>query len=136
LLAVPRAQNWDVRRQRRWRQRCEGLSDREALCLCAVQRLSPASLLTFMEVSRYPMQNQWLARTLRYWNKLVDLVQHGPSLLGSTFLANVASGLACGKANTWAAELRTALQFVCPDQVWMPHMLQGQPIIIILLHRT
>jgi hypothetical protein len=61
-------------------------------------------------------------------NKLVDLVQQGPSLLGSTFLANVASGLACSKANTWAAELCTALQFVCPDQVWTPHMLQGQPI--------
>jgi hypothetical protein len=65
---------------------------------------------------------------LCYWNKLVDLVQQGPSLLGSTFLADVASGLACGKANTWAAELRTALQFVYPDQVWTPHMLQGQPI--------
>jgi hypothetical protein len=89
---------------------------------------STASLLTFMEVGRYPMQIQWLARTLRYWNKLVDLVQQGPSLVGSTFLANVASGLACGKANTWAAELRAALQFVCPDQVWTPHMLQGQPI--------
>jgi hypothetical protein len=88
---------------------------------------STASLLTFLEVGRYPMQIQWLARTVRYWNKLVDLVQQGPSLLGSTFLANVASGLACGKANTWAAELRTALQFVC-GPVWTPHMLQGQPI--------
>jgi hypothetical protein len=48
--------------------------------------------------------------------------------LGSTFLANVASGLACGKANTWTAELRAALQFVSLDQVWTPHMLQGQPI--------
>jgi hypothetical protein len=51
-------------------------------------------------------------------------VQQGPSLLGSIFLANVASGLACGKANT---ELRAALQFVCPDQVWTPHMLQARP---------
>jgi hypothetical protein len=64
---------------------------------------STASLLTFLEVGRYPMQIQWLARTLRYWNKLADLVQQGPSLLGSIFLANVASGLACGKANTCAA---------------------------------
>jgi hypothetical protein len=38
----------------------------------------------------------------------------------------VASGLACSKANTWAAELRAALQ--CPDQVWTSHMLQGLPI--------
>jgi hypothetical protein len=36
--------------------------------------------------------------------------------------------MACGKANTWAAELRAALQFVCPDQVWKPYMVQGQPI--------
>jgi hypothetical protein len=50
---------------------------------------STASLLTFLEVGRNPMQIQWLARTVRYWNKLVDLVQQGPSLLGSTFLANV-----------------------------------------------
>jgi hypothetical protein len=91
-------------------------------------RRSAASLLTFMEVGRYAMQIQWLARTLRYWNKLVDLVQQEPSLLGSTFLANVASGLTCSTAITWAAELRAALQFVCPDQVWMPHMLQGLPI--------
>jgi hypothetical protein len=77
------------------------------------------------------MQVQWLAR--RYWEKLVELAQQGPSLLGSTFLANVASGLACGKANTWAAELRAALQFVRPDQVWTPHMLQGRPIQVMLV---
>jgi hypothetical protein len=45
-------------------------------------------------------------------------VQQGPSLLGGAFLANVASGLACGKANTWAAELRAALQVLCPGQEW------------------
>jgi hypothetical protein len=61
---------------------------------------STASLLTFLEIGKCLMQVQWLARTLRYWNKLVDLMQQGPSLLCSTFLANVASGLACGKAHT------------------------------------
>jgi hypothetical protein len=71
---------------------------------------------------------QWLARTLRYWNKLAELAQQGASLLRSGFLANVAFGLACGRAITWAAELRAALQFVCPDQVLTPHMLQGLPI--------
>jgi hypothetical protein len=40
----------------------------------------------------------------------------------------VAFGLACGRANTWAAKLRAALQLVCPDQLWTPHMLQGLPI--------
>jgi hypothetical protein len=84
---------------------------------------SAASLLTFLEVGRFPMQILWRARTLRYWNKLTELVQQGPSLICSTLLANVASGLACSTANTWAAELRAALQCVCPNQVWTPHML-------------
>jgi hypothetical protein len=89
---------------------------------------SAASLLTFFEMGQYPMLVQWLARTLRYWNKLAELAQQGASLLRSGFLANVASGLACGRAYTWAAELHAALQFVCPEQVWTPHMLQGLPI--------
>ncbi len=28
----------------------------------------------------------------------------------------------------WAAELRAALQFACPDPGWTVHMLQGKPI--------
>jgi hypothetical protein len=64
------------------------------------------------------MQVQWLARTLRYWNKLT----------GSVFVANVAAGLGCGRTNTWAAELRAALQFVCPSPDWTAHMLQCKPI--------
>ncbi len=35
------------------------------------------------------------------------------SLLGGTFVANVAAGLGCGRFNVWAAELCAALQFVC-----------------------
>jgi hypothetical protein len=55
---------------------------------------------------------QWLDGTLRYRNKLTELVQQGPSLLCSVFLVNVAaSGLA------QAATGLTALQFVCLDQV-------------------
>jgi hypothetical protein len=46
----------------------------------------------------------------------------------SIFLAIVAAGLAFSNANTWAAELRVALQFVCPDHVWTPDMLYGLPI--------
>ncbi len=42
---------------------------------------------------RYPLQIQWLARTLRYWNKLAGLSPR--SLLGGTFVANVAAGLGC-----------------------------------------
>ncbi len=75
------------------------------------------------------MQIQWLARTLRYWNKLAGL--NPRSLLGGTsgtFVANVAAGLGCGPTNMWAAELRAALQFVCPDPGWTAHMLQGKPI--------
>ncbi len=72
------------------------------------------------------LQIQWLARTLRYWNKLAGLSPR--SLLGGTFVANVAAGLGCGRGNVWAAELRAALQFVCPDPGWTAHMLQGKPI--------
>ncbi len=31
---------------------------------------SASNLLVFLEMGRYPMQIQWLQRTLRYWNKL------------------------------------------------------------------
>jgi hypothetical protein len=30
-----------------------------------------SNLLVFLEMGRYPMQIQWLQRTLSYWNKLV-----------------------------------------------------------------
>jgi hypothetical protein len=52
----------------------------------------------------------------------------GPGLLRSVLMANVASGLACQRANTWTAELRATLQFACQGQEWTPHMLQGLPI--------
>ncbi len=32
---------------------------------------SSSNLLAFLEMGRYPMQIQWLQRTLSYWNKLV-----------------------------------------------------------------
>jgi hypothetical protein len=32
---------------------------------------STGNLLVFLEMGRYPMQIQWLQRTLSYWNKLV-----------------------------------------------------------------
>jgi hypothetical protein len=48
---------------------------------------------------------------------LADLVQQGPGLMCSKFVANMAAGLACNCANTWAAELHAELQFMRPDQV-------------------
>jgi hypothetical protein len=42
---------------------------------------STASLPTFFEMGQYPMQVQWLARTLFYWNKLAELCGC-PVLLG------------------------------------------------------
>jgi hypothetical protein len=56
------------------------------------QRTAVAMRRLQIQMGQYPMQVQWLARTLRYWNKLADLVQQGPSLLGSTFLTNVTVG--------------------------------------------
>ncbi len=46
---------------------------------------STPNLLTFFEMGRNPLHIQWLARTLRYWNKLVGLSPR--SLLGPTLLA-------------------------------------------------
>jgi hypothetical protein len=36
-------------------------------------------------MGQYAMQVQWLARTLRYWNKLTDLAQQWSGLLCSGF---------------------------------------------------
>ncbi len=88
-------------------------------------------MLAFFEMRRNPLQIQWLAsRTLPYWNKLAGLSPR--SLLGGTSVANVAAGLGCSRTNVWAAELRAALQFVCPDPGWTAHMLQGKPIDVAL----
>ena len=89
---------------------------------------STANLLTFFEVGRYPMQIQWLARTLRYWNKLTKLSERGRSLLADAFVANVDVGVGYGHTKNWAAELRDALQFVYPDASWTAHLLQRKPI--------
>jgi hypothetical protein len=89
---------------------------------------STANLLTFFEMGRYPLQVHWLARTLRYWNKLVGLGQPGSSLLSGVFIANVAAGVGCNRAGTWAAQLCSALHFVCPGDDWKEHMLRFQLI--------
>jgi hypothetical protein len=48
-------------------------------------------------------------------------------------MANVAASLGCSRTNMWAAELRAALQFVCPagqpaDSGWTAHRAQGKLI--------
>lgn len=89
---------------------------------------STANLLTFFEVGRYPMQIQWLARTLHYWNKLAKLTLQGNSLLADTFVTNVTAALISGHTNTWVAQLHDALHFTCPDVNWRDHLLQHKPI--------
>jgi hypothetical protein len=81
---------------------------------------STPNLPALFEMGRNPLQRQWQARTLHYWNKLAGLSSR--SLFGCTFVANIAAGLGCGRTNLWAAELRAALQFVCPDPGWTAHM--------------
>ena len=67
-------------------------------------------------MGRYPLQVHWLARVLRYWNKLVGLGQQGCSLLCGVFIANVAAGVDyCCRTNT---QLHAALRFVCPGTDW------------------
>jgi hypothetical protein len=74
------------------------------------------------------MQIQWLARTVRYWNKLAKLSEQGSSLWVDAFVANVAVDLGYGHTKNWAAELHSALQLVCPDPCWTAHMLQCKTI--------
>ena len=95
--------------------------------MCLGVPSSTGSLLAFFEMGRYPLQVQWLARAVRYWNKLTREGQ-GSSLLAKVFKANVEHSLGHGRANCWAAELRAGLQFVCPNPGWTAHMLQARSI--------
>ena len=95
--------------------------------MCLGVPSSTSSLLAFFEAGRYPLQVQWLARAVRYWNKLTRLGQ-GSSLLAKVFKANVEYSLGHGRANCWAAELRAGLQFVWPNPGWTAHMLQARSI--------
>ncbi len=56
-----------------------------------------------------------------YWNKLAGLSPR--SLLGGTFVANVAAGLGCGRTNVWA----------CRPASVGAHKLQGKPIDVALV---
>jgi hypothetical protein len=87
---------------------------------------STSNLLVFMEMGRYPMQIQWLQRTLRYWNKLVANKANS-ELLDFVLAAEVHQGLFMDR-ECWAKELLDGLMFVDPSTDWQSHMMQMKPI--------
>jgi hypothetical protein len=76
---------------------------------------STSNLLAFLEMGRYPMQIQWLQRTLSYWNKLVA----NSELLDFVLAAEVRHGLFMDR-ECWAKELLDGLMFVDPSTACSP----------------
>lgn len=87
---------------------------------------STSNLLTFFEVGKYPMQLQWLSRTMNYWNKLIS-DKACSELLMCTIAANVHQGITANLP-CWSKELLAALVFVAPDHDWKSDMLALKPI--------
>ena len=83
---------------------------------------STSNMLACFEAGKYPLQIQWLARTVRYWNKLVGLHTERGTLY-EVFCANVHYGLVHDAA-CWAKELHAGLAFVDSGYDWKTHMLQ------------
>ena len=85
---------------------------------------STSNLLVFLEMGRYPMQIQWLQRTLSYWNKLVANKAES-ELLDFVLAAEVWQGLhEDHDHDCWAKELLAGLMFVDPSKDWKTHMQQ------------
>ncbi len=89
-------------------------------------RLKTGSLLVLLEMGRYPLQVNWLQRTINYWNKLVAN-KADSKLLNACLADNVWYGLQEGHT-CWAKELNEGLRFVAPERDWKAHMTQVLPI--------
>lgn len=87
---------------------------------------STSNQLAFFEMGRYPLQVQWLQRTVSYWNKLVANKANS-ELLDFTLVASVHQGLVHDH-NSWARELMQGLQLADPDTDWETHMMQLKAI--------
>ncbi len=87
---------------------------------------STSNLLVLLEMGRYPMQIQWLQRTLSYCNKLVANKANS-KLLHFVLAAEVHQGLR-EDHDCWAKELLEGLRFVDPSKDWKTHMQQMRPI--------
>jgi hypothetical protein len=75
-----------------------------------------------LEMRRYPLQIQWLQRTLIYWNKLVANKAES-ELLDFVLAAEVWQGLhEDHDHDCWAKELLAGLMFVDPSKDWKTHM--------------
>ena len=82
--------------------------------------------IIFIEMGRYPLQIQWLQRTVRYWNKLVANTANS-ELLDFVLAAEVHQGLV-NDHDCWAKELLAGLTFADPSRDWQTHMLQLKPV--------
>ena len=86
-----------------------------------------SNLLAFFESGKYPMQLQWLSRTVKYWNKLVGN-KASSDLLMCTITNNVQHSIADGHLG-WSNDLLAGLLFVAPDHDWKADMLALKPIM-------
>jgi hypothetical protein len=72
--------------------------------------------LVFFEMGRYPLQVQWLQRTISYWNKLVANKANS-ELLDFVLDAGLYQGLE-EDHDCWALQLMHGLQLADPDTDW------------------
>jgi hypothetical protein len=120
IWSTPFLQDWHLRDCTLQRYQCSVY--KHALGV----RRSTSNLLVLFEMGRYPMQINWLQRTIGYWNKLV--ADKADSKLLTVCLAeNVWYGLQEGHA-CWTQELYEGLRFVAPERDWKAHMTQMLPI--------
>jgi exonuclease III len=121
------------------------LASWEAVAQCPLQRYQASvykhslgvkhggtpNLPVFFEIGRYPMQIQWLSRTVGYWNKLVACKDRC-TLLHDVFCANLHHGLGpeqvADRVECWSSELCRALEFVDSSRDWKGHMLSQYSI--------
>ncbi len=89
-------------------------------------RRNTSNLLVLLEMGKYPLQINWLQRTVNYWNKLVH-DKANSVLLAACLAENVWCGLHEDHA-CWSKELFEGLRFVAPDHDWKAHMAQLLPI--------
>ncbi len=82
--------------------------------------------LVYFEMGRYPLQIQWLQRTIKYWNKLVAN-KADSVLLDFVLAAEVHHGLFMDH-DCWARQLLHGLMFIDPGNDWQTHMMQLRPI--------
>ncbi len=78
------------------------------------------------ECGKYPLQIDWLTRTVKYWKKLVTM-QANSTLLTEALCDNLHLRLVLDAA-CWSKELLLGLMLIDSSQDWHAQMLRKQRI--------